>query len=298
MKNLILLSLLLALRCASGQDAQPVDTKTMLSALKEIKTKHAEVAKTQFGKMMQDLGAASASNASAIAFYLDATRAISFAGQAHEQTLFQEWKKKEAEHLKSVEMQTAVRFHLNYLILSLQHAHGLTIPQVLPALIRYSDMVTLAPELVAKQDIMKQGIGQSIFLKWYGSETLLANLSEWEMSPGDVDGIWRQTILPQLRKEKDPRVILYWDNRLKTAMADMADSKRIFDIDQFKLVRKPNLLWSRAKDLIVIGQRNRGISEMFAIVKNWPDHPSNAAWITKLEGILAGTDTNLDSGSE
>ena len=298
MKKFVLLSLVIALRCASAQDATAVDAKTLLSALKEMKTKHAESAKSQFGKMMQDLGAASASNASAIAFYEEATRAITFAGQTREKTLFQEWKKKEADHLKSVEMQTAVRLHLSYLLITLQHANGLTIPQVMPSLLRYSDMLTAAPELVSTQDILRQSVNASIFLKWYGSEKILGNVHDWEMNPGNLDGIWRTTILPQMRKEKDQRAILYWDNKLKLATDAAAETKRVFDVDQFRFIRKPALLWSRAKDLIAIGQRNRGISEMFNIVKNWPDHPNNAAWIAKLEGILSGTDTGADPGSE
>ena len=46
--------------------------------------------------------------------------------------------------------------------------------------------------------------------------------------------------------------------------------------------------------LIAIGQRNRGIGEMFTIVKTWPDHPENAAWIQKIEDILTGKDTGID----
>ena len=215
-------------------------------------------------------------------------RAISFVGQSHGQTDFQDWKKKEAEHLKSPEMQTAVRLHLNYLILSLQYSNGMTIPQLVPTLIRYSELVTSANAEVVRQEVLRRSVADSIFVKWYNAQRMFGELKDWEMSPGNVDGIWEKTILPQLRKDKDPRVIVYWDNKIKSAIEVMAESKRTFDLEQFNQIHKPTLLWSRAKDLIVVGQRNRGIGEMFAIVKNWPDHPSNAEWIAKLENVLSG----------
>ena len=104
----------------------------------------------------------------------------------------------------------------------------------------------------------------------------------------------RLSELQQQRKDKDQRVITYWDNKIKIATEVMSESKRAFDIDQFNAIHRPELLWSRAKDLIAIGQRNRGIGEMFTIVKTWPDHPENAAWIQKIEDILTGKDTGID----
>ena len=102
--------------------------------------------------------------------------------------------------------------------------------------------------------------------------------------------MWLKTILPQFRKDKDPRVIVYWDNKIKSGVEVMSETDKAFDVTQFNAVYKPELLWSRALDMIAIGLRNRGMGEMYAIVKNWPDHPRNAEWITKLEDVLSGKD--------
>ena len=82
--------------------------------------------KAQNNKLIQDLSAAGADNSSAINFYLQAVEQVQFQGETREHTQFQEWKKKDANQLKDPDMQNAVRLHLNYLVISLQHAMGAT----------------------------------------------------------------------------------------------------------------------------------------------------------------------------
>ena len=38
---------------------------------------------------------------------------------------------------------------------------------------------------------------------------------------------------------------------------------------------------------MVIGQKNRGITQMFNLVKTYPRHPDAGNWISKLESLLA-----------
>jgi len=290
MKKYVFLCLVLAARCVSAQDGPAVDARTMLAALKEIKVKHETSASMRSNKLRQELNTAASSNSNAIAYYMEAMYAMGFAGKSHAQTYFQDWKKKEAEHLKSPEMQTAVRLHLNYLILTLARAQDRKISELLPEVIRYCDQAAAASHEVLRQDILRSDITGSIFVKWHGIESSLGDMEGWSTHPGNVDEIWEKTILPQLRKDKDPRVITYWDNKIRNGADVMSESDRSFDVQQFNETYKPQLLWSRAEDLILIGRRNAGLSEMFAIVKNWPEHRSNLEWIGKLEKNLTGPD--------
>ncbi len=54
-------------------------------------------------------------------------------------------------------------------------------------------------------------------------------------------------------------------------------------------MRRPSLIWSRDEDLARVGQRNRAITDMFALIKTFPTHPEAAAWIAELEMMLAPT---------
>jgi len=287
MKNLALLIYISIVFVAAAQDGPAVDEKSILDFLQKTKPAETEATRTQASKAIQDLSAAAASPASAIAFFTNAMKAISFAGQPRAQILFMEWKKAEEEHLKNPEMRSAICLHLRYLVLSLQHACGMTVSRSLPTLIAYCDQVASSKQGVQQHDMLQKiNIHRSIFTKWYGIEKLLEGFDDWESSPGNVDGIWQKTILPQLRKDKDPRVILYWDNKLKSAAATASKTRRAFDSDQFDNIAKPGLLWSRAEDLIEIGQRNRGLTEMLAIIKGWPNHSERANWRAEMETIL------------
>ncbi|HEX8311866.1 MAG TPA: hypothetical protein VF614_11145, partial [Chthoniobacteraceae bacterium] len=93
-------------------------------------------------------------------------------------------------------------------------------------------------------------------------------------------------ILPELRAAKDPRLLEYWDRELAREAAAAGASHLAFEIEKFNQQRKPEILWSRAQDMLLIGQKNRAIGEMFGLIKNYPGHPRAADWITKLEGLL------------
>ena len=109
----------------------------------------------------------------------------------------------------------------------------------------------------------------------------------WEFTPGNLNGIYGAIILPEFRATKDPRILEYWDMVLKQEQqgisSDMADYKE----HEARNVKQPRILWNRAQDMLLIGLRNRAVSEMFNLIKTYPQHPDVAGWIAKLEGILA-----------
>jgi hypothetical protein len=110
--------------------------------------------------------------------------------------------------------------------------------------------------------------------------------SDWVSSPGDFDGIYGTIILPELRAMHDPRVLEYWDLRIKRAADSATRTKLAYDAEKFTNEIRPAFLWSRAQELANIGQRNRSIAEMFSVLKNFPKHPSAGSWIADLESLL------------
>lgn len=109
----------------------------------------------------------------------------------------------------------------------------------------------------------------------------------WEGSPGALDGIFQRIILPELREQKDARVLEYWDLRLKKEADAASRSRLAYEIEKYNNERRPALLWSRSQEFIALGQKNRAISEMFGVIKAHPTHPQADDWIAALEQLLA-----------
>ena len=116
--------------------------------------------------------------------------------------------------------------------------------------------------------------------------TDLMTVEKWEMSAGNVDGIYTHIILPELRAARDPRLLEYWDMKLKRESENATRTKLAFEAEKFNQVRRPEILWSRAQDLMVLGQRNRALGEMFNLVKTYPNHPNADDWVTAIEQTL------------
>lgn len=111
--------------------------------------------------------------------------------------------------------------------------------------------------------------------------------ASWEGTPGNFDGIFQSILLPEMRNQKDIRLLEYWNEKLKREGEAATRSQKTFEIDKFNQVRRPSLLWQRNQDLIRVGQKNRAITDMFAQIKAYPTHPEAASWIAELEVILA-----------
>lgn len=143
--------------------------------------------------------------------------------------------------------------------------------------------VTSGP--VAKRLLLADILGDVGGKKKKGAEQ--GESAAWEPVPGNVDGIYKSIILPEFRANKDPRLLDYWDMVLKRHSESIYAGMPDFDERQANQVQRPTLLWSRAQDVMVLGQKNRAITEMFTLIKTYPLHPEIANWMAQLEGILA-----------
>ena len=110
--------------------------------------------------------------------------------------------------------------------------------------------------------------------------------SGWEPVPGNVNGIYNAIILPEFRDTKDPRLMDYWDMMLRKSQESIYAGMPAFDERQITQVNRPAMLWARAQDMLLIGLKNRAITEMFNLIKAYPQHPAAPQWISQFEQIL------------
>ena len=294
----LLYSPLLSLALCSSLQAQTVqqlDAKSILANLQQMRAKHVQSAQAQVAQTIRDFSSASATPEAAIAFYLQAVQVTQFAGDSRQGTEMHDWRKKEAERLKSPALANALRTCLSYMTLSMQRVAGATDDKLLPALLNYTAQTETMLPTMSDQVVIRQPVSGNIFSRWYGFGGQLGGLQDWEPVPGNIEGIYTAAILPVMRRNRDPRILQYWDRKIARANAEAATAKA-FDADVISNTRKPELFWGRAEDMLLIGQRGPAISEMYTVIKNFPNHPNAGKWMDELQGILTAPAAPASSG--
>jgi hypothetical protein len=304
---------------AQTQDASPVDVPNLLRELKAIREKQVTQVKTRRQSALQTVQAAAANGERAAALWQEAIKAIRFDGAPKEGALFGEWKDKEGDGLNSREARNAARLYFTWLSLTMQRDAGATTKDLLLPVIAYTKELSAHQQMVEsleeeiKKDkelaaskthgtrraggegnvkkmndqILKDLAGSPV-VQWMKLQEFVTP-EKWTSNPGDADAIFTQIVLPELRAQKDPRVLEYWDLRLKKEADAASKAKLVFDVDKFNNQRRPALLWRRAQDQLLIGQRNRAMTEMFGLIKNHPQHPEADDWIANLEATMGSS---------
>ncbi len=301
-----------------AQDAPAVDVNGLLKQLRTLRDQQAVTAKTSKLSAIQTLSAAASSNERAFKLWEDAVQATQMDGAGKEAAQLRQWRDTEGELFKEREVQNAVHLHLEWLVISLQRSNGATVKELLPTIINYSKELiadqaamealdeTIKKEKAApgpgkprnqnvKDDqatrrthdsILNKNIANSLVVQWLKLGDYIT-LDKWENNAGNLDGIYNRIVLPELRNQRDPRVMDYWDLKLKKEADAATRSKLSFEVDKFNTLRRPSLLWSRAQEYTYLGQKNRAVTEMFNLIKTYPNHPDASDWVTALEAMLA-----------
>jgi hypothetical protein len=206
-----------------------------------------------------------------------------------------EWKKKNAELMRSSEMQNALGFHIRYLLLSMARTsaedgkafakpsldHAMQMAEFREKL----EKAGATPEMI--KELLDKGIGESVFTKWLNLGPWLPDGKSWEPAPGNVAGILEKNVRPILREAKDPQLLATWDFEMQY-VADRVTTGRLSNAaDKFNTINRPKMQFAKANDTILIGMTNRGTSEIVALIRTYPQHPDFSAWVAKVKELLA-----------
>jgi hypothetical protein len=203
------------------QDGPAVDVGQLLQALRAMRQQQATAIKTQKSNAYQQIASAAGSTERAVALWEDAIRATQMEGAAKEGAAFKAWREGEGKQFEEREVQNAVRLHLQWLALTLQHSAGAQLKDMLPAVVSYTrDLAADEAAIEALQDaikhekelgatnakraqrsrddaatkkahdsVMKTNVGNSPVAQWLKLGDLV-KADKWEMNPGNFDGIF------------------------------------------------------------------------------------------------------------
>lgn len=313
-----------AIAAPAIQDTPPIDPNQLLQALKMLKEQQAQQSRTARQGILKSAQSAAASPAAAAAAWIESVKQTQFVGVDKESAQFREWKDRDGALFSEKEVQSAAHLYFRWLAITAQHSGGTPVRELLPSIIQYTrDVIAdaLAMDALMEQaqkerdraqgragnvrpgrtlsdqdrikrehdQILSRPLPTSPPVRALRAEELIKGEGgKWEMRPGNVDGIFQNVILPEFRAARDMRALEYWDMKIKLE-GDAVKNKPTFDQEKFNQERRPELLWNRAKELIELGMRNRGLGELFQVVRANPQHPLFNTWVEELEKIVSGS---------
>jgi hypothetical protein len=219
---------------------------------------------------------------------------VNFAGKKDKVDAFTTWKKTHSDLLRSKEMQTALLLHLRYLQLAFQRK-GLEKPETqIPSIMAYvgdliaSDEVFNNPKVPMKEpmDLLNQPLGSSVFAQWLRLGEWLPDEKSWEGRPGNISGILEKDVRSVMREQKDPQLIGTWDLEMKVEADRITTGRSEHKADEFNEITRPRLQFKQARDMILIGQPNRGLTAVIALVRTCPSHPDFPIWVAKIREMI------------
>jgi len=279
---------------AQQQDVAAPNTESVLKEIDGLEQKQKQGKASEKNTIIKQIQSASASGPTAANFYTQAVEDVQFKGKKDKVEAFIAWKKAHSDLLRSREMQAALLLHFKYLLLSLQRK-GMEKPETqTPAVMAYVNELVSYDDLFANQkpptdetrSLLDKPVGQSVIAQWLPLGEWLPADATWESQPGNVPGILEKNIRSVMREKKDPQLIQTWDLEMNVEAARITAGHSEHKADQFNTVNRPRLQFKQAQDMILIGQPNRGLTAMIALVRQNPWHPDFGIWVARIRELV------------
>lgn len=290
-----------------------LDRAKALEELKLIEQKNEKMTQDLLGKAARDFAEAGADKLKAGQLYLESYRNVEFGRTQDGDTRFQQWKVDNKEKLASADFTEALQLHVQYLGLVCRQAlgekeapHAAEWAAYWENLFKSKDLPenpTDLPEPKTKSG-KKQGTASgrrqgnvggdefgrpavdSCLVRDRQLQGFLAGVKEAEVASGSVDAVFNKVVRPRLREAKSRELLRLWDQRIAAMDEQVEKGAKTLGADDFKVLRRPELLWERADDLEKIGDQESAWARKMEILKSHPYHPKTEEWIAELKQAL------------
>jgi hypothetical protein len=284
----------------------PQNPAALLRELDQI-TKNAETHESQRrAEAISRIQSAASSPASSVELYLQALDGTKYLDKHAD---FLDWKQKNQDVLRHSSYQNAAQLQLRYLLLGLQRSekhdayaqvgetlsylsalqslHFMDDPYEAPTPPKGMRPIPCPSDKVTKEaaDHMGKSLSGYAVVEWLQIKDLLPD-KDFGGSAGDYFGILDKNVKSPLKQKGDSRLTGVWDLQISTASTLAASSKDSQKAVVFKAEKLPNLLFAKCSDMAAIGQPNRAVNEMVALIRAYPANPSVPDWIGAAKNLL------------
>ncbi|NBZ95226.1 MAG: hypothetical protein EBR40_02145 [Proteobacteria bacterium] len=295
----------------------PQNSAALLRELDQI-NKTAETHEQQRrSEAISRIQSAAASPSASVELYLQALAGTKYLDKHQD---FLDWKQKNQDVIRHSSYQNAAQLQLRYLLLgllrsekhdalaqinetlaylnSLQSLHFLDEPFVAPPTQKGYQPQPCPSDKVTKEaaDLMGKSLLGYPIVEWLQIKDLLPD-KDFSGAAGDYFEILEKNVKSPLKQKNDPRLTGVWDLQITTAMTHANATKDSQKAVTFKTEKLPNLLFGKCADMAAIGQPNRAVNEMVALIRAYPGNPSVPDWIEAAKHLITNTPVAPTSGT-
>lgn len=254
---------------------------------------------------------AASSDAKAVALWIDSVREVDFRDRDRKEADFREWRERTGQRLQSSGAGTAIRLHLQYLLLTLRsteiRSEGER-AELMSAVSAFLDELGKAgKDALGQGEFLQRSVLDSPVARRYKLNVTVAGKArdnrgntqadqyqlesmgggKWCAVPGSIGTIYETTLLPYLRAKKDlAKLQAAWTKRIQQEAAIVAAFDTPASEKEYKERTLPELEWAMARDLFNHGSTPAG-ARLLQIIQQNPTHPGCRGWISELKGLLA-----------
>ena len=294
----------------SGQEAK-LDRAKALAELKEIEAKNEKLTQDLLVKAAKELSEAGGDKFKAVQLYLDSYRNVEFGHAQDGEGRYQQWRIENKEKIASLEFGEAVQLHVQYVGLVCRQAlgereapraeeWGMYWERLMDTKDKVESVVDVAktPAKVEKKagggkrqakpsgDDFAYPALESPLVRDRQIQGFLGEVKEATVSSSSVGAIFNQVVRPRLRKAKSQELIRLWDLRIAAMDEGMGKEVKTLGLDDYKVLKRPELMWERADDLEKMGDQEAAWAKKMEILKSCPYHPKIAEWIGEMKQAL------------
>ncbi|MEI7956755.1 MAG: hypothetical protein WCJ66_16445 [Verrucomicrobiota bacterium] len=277
------------------------DRKTLLENLEKLRETVTGRVDARFRAAITAYRAAMGDEKTVMEFYLKCEKKVNFEDKHRKASEFNDWKKRQEEHLNDPTTRRALMHQLRWLVLTLQAASDKAdLNKLAPEAQQIvDDLFGDVPTLTSQQEILGQNATSSVFARAY--DIAGVKLEKWPFSPINLAQIYDTVLLPKCRASGDILALRAgWLKRLRQegVFFENVHTKGKFngkalvpDVAQEKFVTEtlPDLQWQMETDLFRCGDQRGAATRMIAHIEKHLVHRHAKEWSDELKVLLSPT---------
>ena len=303
----------------TGWGAEGFDRAKALADLTALVSKNEKMTREVLSKAARDLAEAGQERTKAVQVYLESYRNVEFGRTQDGDTRFGNWRLEEKEMISSLAFGESAQLQVRYVALVCREALGGKERPTAAEWLAYYQSLTkpensteveeavVAPPAGAqskgkkKSDASKkqstgifdQPAKQSPLVRDRQIGGFLVEVPAADVAAGNEAAVFKKVLRPRLLEEKNKELLRLWDQRI-TRMDEGVEKKvKTLGADDYKILKRPELLWERASDQEAIGEKEAAWGQKMEILRSCPYHPKLEEWVKELRGSLEGGSSGL-----